>query len=261
MAKDSDSFRSNSTFGCCGETLLLLMLCVFVSGCGLLPMGSGGGSVRTRSTEPERAVGIPSDGPVSFLVIYDNWISFNRDLTATVDSAFARIKSGDSLERASVDDFFRPAQEVLYELYAITLPPPVVKAVPLERKFTFTSGWSAWSSSKDRFPDSLKGLPVAENQSRQYRWRGRIVTASARYDSVTPNRVYIKAEFAVEMEIQSDRSATEPASWSVALMASGASEKFGKLLKHDMQKRYYKYVKEEIGATVESTSFRGYRDE
>lgn len=73
-----------------------------------IPVGSGGG----------HSEGItPKSG--EFSLTYGNEISFNRNLSASVDAAFAQTRAGNPAVTATLIEFARPAHKLLAENYGI----------------------------------------------------------------------------------------------------------------------------------------------
>ena len=105
-AEKPDALKSIKRFAC----LLTLILTTTTACTSWIPVGSGGG----------RSEGItPRSG--EFSLAYENEVSFDSDLSASVDAAFARTRADDPSVTATLVEFARPGHILLAEQYGIIL--------------------------------------------------------------------------------------------------------------------------------------------
>jgi hypothetical protein len=223
---------------------VLLISCRF-----LIPSGSGGGSVTHH---------FPKDAAASgFVWQYENWIEFDRELTITVDSVFARLKAKDGDVQRAVDDFRAPAYRVLNDNYGINLVWGSLEADFQSRKFVLKTHGMPWPSddidgAMNRPQSPMLALPASKQMGASYRWRARVAKCEVEFNSLSSKRVFVHAEIFVEIQERLPKG-----QWKMVQLNDTAMKTVGDSLRKDLNRAYYRYMKDRYGFEVTSFRFGG----
>jgi hypothetical protein len=184
---------------------------------------------------------------------YRNQVRFDRDLTVSVDSVFARLKAGDRDVLALVRGFVAPAYEVLEREWRVRLPESTPQARPASRSFSFASGWSEWTSGTTgdkTVPTTLLPLlGAAAGTPRldiEYRWRAVITDATAEFNALLPRDVSITAEVILQVESRTPGKGD----WLAAGVDHAALEDLARAMSIRVNTSYRQYLRETFGVHV-----------
>ena len=204
--------------------------------------------------------------PHGFTLEYSNWIRFNRNLTISVDSVFARLKSGDKNAEALINEFVHPAYEILDDY--CTVPEFIEGPTPQysNRKYIITSDYSEWV--RILADDSEKILLAVKNVGKRglYRCRLKITYAEVEFNSVTPRTVKIKAKLLVElqkipdsidMQKITDSAKLKDSPWINIEYDLDGIKTLGEEFRKDIDRRYYKYLSNERYEVTITPEFKG----
>jgi hypothetical protein len=192
---------------------------------------------------------------IGFLVWrYNNEIEFDRELTISVDSVFARLQAEDGDVKAAVDDFRLPAYRLLSDKYGIQLSGGEIEADAQSRKFVLKTENVPWPLNDDvgLINSPLWTLPASKSLGANYRWRAHVVNAEVGFNSLAPRRVSVKAEILVEIQERLPNG-----QWKNIQLNDKVVRSVGHSLKQDLNRAYRQYMKDRYGFEVTSSRVGG----
>lgn len=236
--------------------IIVIILCLQYVGCAALkpdyvPVGSAAGGVYY----------VPEDESVDevsgFQLKYENTIRFKRDLTVTVDSIFARLKSNDIFIQKALLDFVGPIEKLLGQKYNIYLTFPQPIPHDTERKFIVETEFSQWHEYE--LTDNSVNLLIVQlidinNERNIFKIRGKVKNAEAEFNSLIPNNVTVRAQLILQMQSRSNQEK----SWHNVRFKPNSIKKLGDQFRNDLNRTYYRYLSTKYNAEFDSYDFRGY---
>lgn len=226
-------------------TQLAISSCLCCSCSSFFPVASYGGEVSTWKAPTELH-------PKAFIWEYENWIESRRNMIRTIDSVFARLKTNDRDIKQAINDFQNPARSVLNK-YRLRLSDGTVEADNKLKRFSLNTNEAMWDSGKLSPTHPLYKIPTTINLGAMYRWRIDLLDSSVEFNSLIPNRINLSAKMLFEMQ----RTSSSDGKWVNIEFNEIELQNVGDNVRKDLNKAYYKYLKNRYDFEVTSTSFGG----
>lgn len=186
-------------------------------------------------------------GPGSFELDYTNTLYFERDVTISVDSLFARLLTADRATWNALQDFLRPAESLLNNTYGVTLAPTNLVPDYKNTKFVAQAGYSDWRHLRDS-PSSFRNITKPNKSLRDLRCRTKLVHAEIEFNSLTPRRLFFQVKLIVEIQ-----GLSRAEDWQYVELDPESVARVGSHLAWDLISSYNEYLKLRYGIEVLST--------
>jgi hypothetical protein len=225
--------------------LVLGALGLLLPGCGFRDL-SGYGQEAATSSGGE-AYADQSLEPVGAL-IYENWITFDRNIVIAVDHVLARLRSGDNDTKALVQEFVQPGIKLINDHLEVSLPKSEPTPVFEESQFVLKTDFSPWSYSTN-FPNSIMmTVPVGTASGHTYRWRGMILDAIADFNSITPTKVHLRGTLVIDMQVR----LAENTGWAEVKYYRQSLDNIADTLRTNLNRTYHRYLRDRYDVKIKS---------